>query len=67
MKFHGRDTSAVETILRISTLFVLFSYCIGALPFPVKPDEMATVAGKALFYKLPAEMNTHSGYAFKVI
>ena len=67
MKFQSRDRSAAETILRISTLFVLFSSCIGTLPFSVKPDEQATVAGKAFSYKLPAEMNTHPGYAFKVI
>lgn len=66
MKFYSRDRSAVDAILVISTLFVLFSCCTGALPFPVKPDEMATVAGKAFSYKLPAEMNAHPGYTFKV-
>ena len=62
----NKDRHAVETVFLVSTLFVLFSCCIGALPFTVKPDEVATVFGKAFTYKLPAEMSAHPGYTFKV-
>lgn len=67
MKFRTRDRPAVETVFVVSTIFGLFSCCIGALPFSVQPDEVATVVGKAFTYKLSAEMSAHPGYTFKVI
>ena len=66
MKFHNRNNLAVENVF-IITLLVLVSCCIAKLPFTVQPEEMATVAGKAFTYKLPAEMIAHPGYTFKVI
>jgi hypothetical protein len=67
MKLLNRNGPAVETVFILSALFVLFTCCIAELPFNVKPDETATVVGKAFTHKLPAEMTTHYGYSFKVI
>lgn len=65
MKFESRNSS-VGKMIYLLTFIAMFLYSEGTVAFSIKPDEVATVVGKAFSYKLPADVAIHTGYTFKL-
>ena len=64
MIFESKNYS-IGTFLFFFIAFITMS-SKGALSLSVKPDEIATVVGKAFTYKLPIELTVQNDYNYKV-
>lgn len=66
MNLFWKGRFLVEIYFVVLTLSVSFVFGLSSIPFDVKPEELATLVGKAFSFKLPIEMTEHIGYTLKV-